>query len=438
MKRSPRPSKTVNLSDSFHRQLNPHPVAVSAAVLRTPLRLSKAALALVLAFVPLLAAVESAHAQTYQVLYSFKGMPDGSWPQANPILDSDGNLYGTTYQGGTSFYGSAYKLDVTGKETVLYSFLGGYGQNPTAGLIRDAKGNLYGTTFWGGAYNQGIVFKLTENGREIVLHSFNKLDGQWIAASLVTDEAGNFYGTAEYRNGYAGEVFKVNDKGKETVLYTFCARQNCADGALPEASLIRDAEGNLYGTTLGGGGSPICSECGVVFRLDAKGKETVLHSFTAQPDGKYPVAGLVRDAAGTLYGTTLLGGTTCTPYGGGCGVVFKIDKLGKETVLYRFTGIGGDGANPDGGLVLDNAGNLYGTTSVGGDLSCGYQGSGCGIVFKLDPTGKETVLHSFRGGSDGQFPEGGGSLAMDAAGNLYGTTAGGGTYTAGTVFKLTP
>jgi uncharacterized repeat protein (TIGR03803 family) len=436
MQRSPRPIKTLNLSDSVHLQLNPHPVAVSAAVLRTPLRLSKAALALVLAFLPLLAAVESAHAQTYQVLYSFKGMPDGSWPQANPILDSDGNLYGTTYQGGTSFYGSAYKLDVTGKETVLYSFLGGYGQNPTAGLIRDAKGNLYGTTFWGGAYDEGAVFKLTQNGHEVVLHSFTGSEGLWPAASLIMEQTGNLYGTTLEYGNCCGEVFKLDSSGRLAILHKFCSRQNCSDGADPDTALIWDKKGNLYGVASAGGSESGC--CGLVFRLNANSKETVLYRFKGGPGGKTPSGGLARDTAGNLYGTTVIGGTTCSQSSYGCGVVFKVDTVGRETVLHRFTGTGGDGANPYGGLVLDSGGNLYGTTSVGGDLSCGYQGSGCGIVFKLDPTGKETVLHSFRGGADGQFPEGGGSLAMDAAGNLYGTTAGGGTYTAGTVFKLTP
>jgi uncharacterized repeat protein (TIGR03803 family) len=410
-----------------------------------PLRLASAALAFVVAFVPLITVTASAHAQTYQVLYSFQGTPDGSWPDANPILDSDGNLYGTSYQGGASFYGSAYKLDTSGKETVLYSFLAGYGRNPTAGLIRDANGNSYGTTFMGGAYDQGTVFKLTKTGREIVLHSFNKTNGEWPAAGLIMDEAGNLYGTTEYRNGSGGEVFKLDKTGKETVLYTFYPQHNWAGGAVPEAPLIRDAEGNLYSTTLAGGDASGCPECGVVFKLDKKGKETVLHSFTGPPDGERPVAGLVRDAAGNLYGTTTAGGTSCSESYNGCGVVFKVDKAGRETVLYRFTGTGGDGASPYAGLVLDSAGNLYGTTAYGGDLSC-YAPDGCGTVFKLDPTGKETVLHTFQGGTDGESPLGGEGLAIDAAGALYGTTVWGGDLSCsayyssgcGTVFKLTP
>jgi uncharacterized repeat protein (TIGR03803 family) len=240
---------------------------------------------------------------------------------------------------------------------------GAMGNVPRTGLIRDAEGNLYGTTFWGGAYNQGTVFKLSETGRETVLHSFNKKDGEWPAAGLVMDEVGNLYGTTEYRNGYAGEVFKLDKTGREIVLYTFCARQNCADGAAPEASLIRDKEGNPYGTTLGGGNAPNCFDCGVVFRLDAKRKETVLHAFTGQPDRQWPVAGLVHHAAGNLYGTTPVGGTACTEANYyGCGVVFKLDKAGRETFLHRFRGTGGDGASPSAGLVLDSSGNLYGTT----------------------------------------------------------------------------
>jgi len=179
-----------------------------------------------------------------------------------------------------------------------------------------------------------------------------------------------------------------------------------------------------------GGGSG----CGVVFKLDTTGKEIVLHSFTGGADGAAPstAAGLVRDNAGNLYGTTFTGGQGKCP--SGCGVIFKLSTTGKVTVLHSFTG-GADGAGPEAGLVRDIVGNLYGTTSSGGNLACGG-GSGCGVVFKLDTTGKETVLHRFTGGKDGAIPAG--RLVRDNAGNLYGTAQLRGAFLHGVVFKLTP
>jgi uncharacterized repeat protein (TIGR03803 family) len=179
----------------------------------------------------------------------------------------------------------------------------------------------------------------------------------------------------------------------------------------------------------------------VVFRLSPSGSETVLYSFTGGADGANPSAGLVRDAAGNLYGTTFLGGVESGSCGGSCGVVFKLSPTGSETVLHSFTG-GADGANPSAGLIQDAAGNLYGTTFLGGVESDSCGGS-CGVVFKLSPTGSETVLHSFTGGADGAGPYAG--LIQDAAGNLYGTTSEGGANSVcplspgcGVVFRLAP
>jgi uncharacterized repeat protein (TIGR03803 family) len=213
--------------------------------------------------------------------------------------------------------------------------------------------------------------------------------------------------------------------GNETVLYSFTGG---ADGDQPYASLIRDAKGNIYGTTFFGGGSAACNGgCGVVFKLDTSGEETVLHAFTGTGgDGANPYDGLVQDAQGDLYGTTVSGGGS-SAYSGGCGVVFGVNTAGKERVLYRF-GEGADGAGPYAGLVMDAKGNLYGTTQYGGTF-------GAGTVFMLDKTRKETVLYSFSGGTDGRLPLLG-YLVRDAYGNLYGTTQFGGTYGAGTVFKL--
>jgi uncharacterized repeat protein (TIGR03803 family) len=206
--------------------------------------------------------------------------------------------------------------------------------------------------------------------------------------------------------------------------YTVLHRFTGADGRIPSeyGHLIEDPAGNFYGTTVSGG----ASNWGVVFKLDTTGTETVLHSFTGSADGGYPLAGLIRDSAGNLYGTTQSAGI------GLAGVVFKVDTAGTETVLYAFTG-GADGAYPLGGLVRDSAGNLYGTASGGG-------ASSQGAVFKVDTTGTETVLYSFTGGEDGGYPLAG--LTQDSAGNLYGTTSYGGsgrvTSGDGVVFMLKP
>jgi uncharacterized repeat protein (TIGR03803 family) len=203
------------------------------------------------------------------------------------------------------------------------------------------------------------------------------------------------------------------------------------DGSVPLGELTRDAQGFLYGTTQSGG----ASNFGTVFKLRAR-QETVLYSFTGGADGASPQGALVRDAAGNLYGTAGGGNNLCS-HGAQCGVVFKLDTSGHETVLYAFKG-GTDGADPTDRLVRDAAGNLYGTTYLGGDRPC------CGTVFKLDTTGTKSVLHSFTGIPDGKNPMAG--LAMDAAGNLYGTTYQGGLKTChqtggngcGIVFKLAP
>jgi|SRR5271157_131858 len=401
------------------------------------LRAATAAMALVVL------ATGSAQAQiyTFSVLYSFTGSPDGLGPVGALVRDAQGNLYGETYLGGAYGWGTVFEVDATGKETVLYSFTGtgGDGVNPTAGLVRDAQGNLYGTTLFGGdpayrddvycdgyPYGCGTVFEVDTTGKETVLHSFTGRDGsEPDQAGLVRDAQGNLYGTTRQGGAYPwGVVFKLDATGKETVLYSFTLTGD--DGAYPYCTLVRDAQGNLYGTTGNGGAYGY----GTVFEVDATGKETVLYSFCSQSactDGVFPVAGLVQDAQGNLYGTTIQGGAT------NAGTVFEVDATGKETVLYSFTGTGGDGdgAYPQSTLVRDAQGNLYGTTSGGGGYECLY---GCGTVFKLDATGKETVLHSFTGtGGDGTYPF---NVVLDAQGNLYGISGGGGAYNYGTVFKI--
>jgi uncharacterized repeat protein (TIGR03803 family) len=217
-------------------------------------------------------------------------------------------------------------------------------------------------------------------------------------------------------------VFKLDTAGRQTVLHSFAG---APDGQFPNTKLVRDAAGNLYGTTELGG-DPKCNftnGCGTVFKLDATGTETVLHSFTARPlDGAFPEGGLVRDAAGNLYGTTYFGGAS------DFGTVFKLDNAGMETVLYSFTGGTTDGAYPLAGLLQGATGNLYGTTNLGG-------ASNLGTVFRVTTSGTETMLHSLKGG-EGKNPRAG--LARDTASNLYGTTSSGGPFNKGTVFKLSP
>jgi uncharacterized repeat protein (TIGR03803 family) len=398
-------------------------------------------------------------AQNESVLYSFCAQADctdGAFPYAGLVFDQKGNLYGTTTGGDNACYpdgcGVIFKLTPKGEETVLYSFCAQInctdGANPSAGLIFDQKGNIYGTTRYGGGRGNGVVFKLTPEGKETVLYSFcarnGCTDGGVPWAGLVFDQKGNLYGTTTrggaFNNatcqGYGcGVVFKLTPGGKYTALHSFCGPSNCANGAFPIAGLVLDQTGNLYGTTYFGGAN---NDSGVVFKLSPKGKEKVLYSFCAQSgctDGAEPVAGLVFDQKGNLYGTTWVGGVHSY------GTVFELTPKGKETVLHSFC-VGSycpDGSFPDGGVVFDQKGNLYGTTSEGGGLS-GYCIIGCGVVFKLTPKGKETVLHNFcQDGypcADGETPTAG--LVFDQKGNLYGTTSYGGAYGNGVVFKLTP
>jgi uncharacterized repeat protein (TIGR03803 family) len=372
-----------------------------------------------------------AQAQTFTVLHNFTGSPDGDLPSAGLMYDGEGNLYSTTTLGGSVGYGTVFKLDPTGTESVLYSFAGGSdGGDPYGGLVRDKAGNFYGTTSYGGnsGYGDGTVFKVSNRGEETVLFTFTGANGATPVAGLVRDSAGNLYGTTEwggtstacdYNKGGCGVVFELDKNGKETVLHDF--EGGFVDGAHPVASLVLDTAGNLYCVNESGGADGY----GMVFKLSKTCKETILHSFNGE-DGAYP-AGRLLLVAGNFYGTTLEGGAS------GAGTVFELDARGKETVLYSFTGKGGDGVQPGAGVVRDAAGNLYGTTYYGGVDQWG-------TVFKLDATGKETVLYSFSGGSDGGYPNRGVILHH---GNLYGTASRGGTgicgqTSCGTVWKLNP
>lgn len=430
-----------------------------------------------LAFLAMPVGLAAQESPNYQVLYAFTGTNgDGEFPWENVIRDQAGNLYGTAFNGGDlsgcggSGCGVVFKLDRSGKETILYSFQGGAdGANPAMGLLRDDAGNLYGTTHGGGDLTGnpicttvfgfpgcGVVFKVDPTGKESVLYAFTGgADGLGPASGLVRDAEGNFYGTTGFGGNFTGDcpgealpgcgvVFKLDPSGKETVLHTFTGD---ADGYSPFGNLLLDADSNLYGTAVAGADSRgTCSNvggfrgCGTVYMLDPAGRFVLLHTFHG-PDGAGPNGFLVLDGARNLYGMTYFGGdVNGSLCGVGCGVVFKLDTSGKETVLYSFTG-GTDGGEPAASVIRDAEGNLYGTTSIGGDVSgplC--SGVGCGVVFKLDTNGKENLLYTFTGATDGSNPDA--TLLLDEEGNLYSTAEGGGDLSCsppsgcGVVFKI--
>src|ERR1700674_3966070 len=349
-------------------------------------------------------------AWTEKVLHTFNlNGKDGAYPATSLIFDAAGNLYGTTVGGGKYYDGTVFELTpkAGGSWTEkVYSFSGKDGESPWgAGLIVDAAGNLYGTTFYGGSgtcNNDGFggcgtVFELTTKAgggwAEKVLYSFrdNGKDGNYPYASLIFDAAGNLYGTTVAGGKYYdGTVFELTPKAggawTEKLLHTFKG----SDGYSPYASLIFDASGNLYGTTSGDGSGTCNSDgCGTVFELIPKAgggyTENVLHSFNGS-DGSSPYASLIFDASGNLYGTTLSGGGFTSRCTYGCGTVFELTpKAGggwTEKVLLSFNDK--NGAFPVASLMFDASGSLYGTTS-GGSGTCNVGFIGCGKVFKLTP-----------------------------------------------------
>jgi uncharacterized repeat protein (TIGR03803 family) len=362
---------------------------------------------------------------SFAVLHSFAGT-DGAVPLGGVVLDPQGNIYGTTLQGGPVGEGVVFKLDPTGSETVLYAFQAGAdggSPSPSSDLVQDEAGNLYGTAS-DGAFGCGVVFEVDPaTGKETVLYAFTCGNGGPIA--VIRDASGNLYGTTAFGGSASdGTVFKLDTAGNITVLHSFSG----PDGLEPHGDLARDAAGNLYGVTIFGGnyaGSCLpFGGCGVVYKIDTMGNFSLLHVFSG-PDGSIPGAGVTLDSAGNLYGTASQGAQGADS---GAGVIFKIAAAGNETTLYAFAG-GPDGAYPLGRLVLDSAGNLYGTAYKGGNAPWPF---GDGVVFMLDVTGKETVLHTFSG-PDGALPIG--ALARDSSGHLYGT-AGDGASGLGVVFKL--
>jgi len=307
---------------------------------------------------------------TLTLLHNFAGgATDGCYPSGNLVLDETRNLYGTTQQCGSSGGGVVWKLDKSGKETVLHNFSGGTdGVVPTGGLLRDKAGNLYGTTSQGGASNDGVIFKITPRGKEIILHTFTG---------------------------------------------------GATDGKYPTyTSLLMDAQGTIYGVTEEGG----TADGGIVYKLSKSGKLTVLHSFTGGTTDGCNVLGIpFMDKTGNIYGTTSSCGTSKL------GTVWKLNKNGRERVLHSFAGGSSDGEYPLAGVIVDAVGNVYGNTETGGPANVG-------TVYKISKNGKFTLVHSFNG-TDGKFPYG--SFVQDAKGTFFGTTQNGGTIGYGTVWKIT-
>jgi len=411
-------------------------MALSASVAINARNLLRA-LALAL-FIP----VALAHASTFKVLYSFTGN-DGCHPGGNAILDGAGNLYGTTAGGMCDYgYGTVFKIAPDGTETTLYGFPAGSGGAIPVGLVMDKKATLSGTTLQGGSGGGGI-FKINLMDKEKVIHTFegSPNDGCGGVGAMVIDTGGNFHGVTAGCGKYDyGAVFTLAPDGSESLLYSF---KGGRDGFNPEAGLIIDSEGNLYGTTDWGGKVDACitgngaTGCGTIFKLAADGTKTELYKFKGPPgDGYIPAGNLIMDSSGNLYGTTLGGGRVGCVADYGCGVVFKLAPDGTETVLHFFKGGEIDGGSPAAGLIADSSGNLYGTTEIGGGKeSCNF-GPGCGTVFEIAADGTETILHKFKEATDGATSMAG--LVADNAGNLYGTAYFGGAYGYGTVFKITP
>jgi uncharacterized repeat protein (TIGR03803 family) len=385
----------------------------------------------------------TAWASTEKVVWNFGGGSDGSGPWSNYFIsDAKGNLYAATGAGGTYSAGVVFMLSPAGKETVLYEFKGqanGDGASPHGRLAFDAQGNIYGTTQTGGTNGTGTVYELSRKSggwTEKVIYNFSatSADGNSPSAGMTIAPDGTMYSTTPDGGSFSGGVIfslKKTSKGwKQTVIHNI---NFPSEGGFPYEGLMRDAAGNLYGVAPAGG----AAGNGVVYRLSHTKQgwvDTVLYSFTGQNgdgSGLYWID-LISDSAGNIYGATSFGGTN------GTGTVWELVYSGSkksysESVLYEFGASGsGDGNDPYGGLAMDSKGNLYGTTLNGGP-------SNIGTFYKLTKQGKiwkETILHSFAGGNDGIQPTG--NPYMDAKGRLYGMTQTGGTANLGIVYRIAP
>jgi uncharacterized repeat protein (TIGR03803 family) len=389
----------------------------------------------------LVLAVAGVTACDYEFRYRYYPIPPGPTPVSDGsgptslIQGKDGNLYGTTANGGRYGQGTFFRITPAGTETVLYSFVGGPGDgsNPE-GIIQGSDGNFYGATSGGGTggcqYGCGTAFRITPDGAESVLYFFTGMNDGGSPNGLIQGGDGNFYGSAAFggvssglcgRSG-CGVVFRLTPAGEETVLYSFTG--GTSDGAVA-ASLIQGSDGNFYGVTAYGG----TANGGTVFKVTPSGTETVLHAFTGGSDGAAPQTPLLQGDDGNFYGTTPLGGSSSA------GILFKVTPAGAETVLHAFAGSATDGAQPFTPVIQGTDGNLYGTTGAGGNADCA---GGCGVVFESTTAGTEAVRYSF-----GPSPAAGprapqpSSLIQGSDGNFYGTTTNGGQFGLGSFFKLT-
>ena len=408
----------------------------------------------------LISAASAASAE--KIVHAFSNIGDGIGPTAPLTAAGGGVFFGTTLSGGTGKRsvckygcGTIFELRRTGNgwtKTTIYSFRGDSdGWYPNGGMILDNVGNLYGTTHFGGAYGLGTAFELSPSGgtwKETILYSFGSYpsDGVWPIAGMISDSEGNLYGTTGFGGGGTkdgGTVFElVRSTGwTENILHVF---GNGSDGSVVVGGLVMDSAGNLFGTTdEGGTGSSCFYGCGIVFELTPSlgtWSESVLHNFTGNPDGASSESGLIFDDVGNLYGVTEGGGTGFQCENGPCGTVFEIVRGSSgtwtETVLYSFGSYQNDAWEPISALTMDKSGNLYGATYQGGT---GFCIGGCGAVFKLVPSSSgwsESLLHSFLATADGRYP--GGGVVLDSAGNLYGTTGGGGPNNLGIVYEVVP
>jgi uncharacterized repeat protein (TIGR03803 family) len=427
------------------------------------MRLAAATAALTFATVLALAAITTQPSQAQFTTLAGFDVTNGSVPLAPLVQAANGNLYGTTDQfRSATGYGSVFEITTSGTVTSLYSFcpLGppcadGYG--PAAGLVQASNGDLYGTTEFGGSTEGGkinpfgTVFKISPSGALTTLDSLGveNASAPEPTAGLVQATNGDLYGTTTGggANG-VGTVFKVTPAGKLTTIYSFCAAADCSDGFGPVAGLIQATNGDLYGTTTGGGayrGFQING--GTVFKITTGGELTTLYSFCAQDnctDGLNPIGPLVQAANGNFYGTTVYGGANSSCIAG-CGTIFEITPTGVLTTLYSFCSQPGCADGEPGGdptaLIQGIDGNLYGTTANGGNYNNGdspcFLSYGCGTIFRITTSGTLTTLYelcSQNGCADGYTPQAG--LVQDTNGTFYGTTSSGGSVAAGTIFSL--